>query len=330
MSPLLSRRSRTLVALALSCLLTSFHVHAQKPVKPLRIGFVTPVPQTSREKVFHEELRRLGYVEGRDVVIEYRSAEGKFERLPELVAELVGLKVDVIVARATQAALAGKRATSTIPIVMIGVDDPVKAGLVASLAQPGGNVTGTALLAADVVGKQFQLLREFVPKLSRVSVVWNSANPVFQKRQVAEAQAVAANLGLQLDLVEASSAEQLDRGFAAMGKQRSQAVLVLADVLFGTHAGRIAALASKHRLPTIYGAREFADAGGLVAYGPSYAEAYRVAATFVDRIRKGERPANLPIDQTSKFDLVVNARTAKMLGVAIPQSVRLRADLVID
>jgi putative ABC transport system substrate-binding protein len=303
---------------------------AQRQDKVFRIGFLTPVAQTAREDVFRDELRRLGYVEGRGVIIEYRSANGNFERLPELAAELLRLNVDVIVARATPAALAARNATTTLPIVMIGVDDPVAAGLIATFARPGGNVTGASVMAADAVGKQFQLLRELLPNLSRVTAVWNPANPAFQKRQVAEAIRVAATLGLRLELAEASSPEELDRVFEAMGKKRTQAVLVLADPLYGTHSPRIAQLSLKHRIPTAYAAKEFAEAGGLLAYGPSYSEAYKVAARHVDRIRNGARPGELPVERSTKFDLLVNAKAAKTLGVAIPQAILLRADQVLD
>lgn len=264
------------------------------------------------------------------MVIEYRSADGNFERLPALVAELVGLKVDVIAVRATQAALAAKKGTGTIPIVMIGVDDPVGLGLVASLGRPGGNVTGTATNAVDVVGKQFELVREMLPAAARVSALWNPANPVFQKRQVAEAKSVAAKLRMELQLVEARSAHDLGSAFTAIADQRPHAVVVLGDPLFAAHFAQIAQLALKHRLPAVYGAKEFAEAGGLAGYGPSYAEAHQLAATYVDRIRKGAKPADLPVEQSSKFDLAINAKTAKALGLRIPPPLVLRATEVVE
>ena len=303
---------------------------AQSTAGALRIGYLTPVSQPAREQLFRSELHRLGYTEGRNLVVEYRTAAGDFASLPALAAELAALKVDIIAVRATQAALAAKRAAGTIPIVMIGVDDPVALGLVDSLGRPGSNVTGTASNAVDVVGKQFELLRELLPALSRVSAVWNPANPVFQKRQVAEARAVAAKLGVQLRLAEARSAEELDRAFAAIAEQRPHAVVVLGDPLFATHLARIAKLAAKHRMPTVYGAREFTDAGGLAAYGPSYSDAHRLAAGYVDRIAKGARPADLPVEQATQFDLVINARAARSLGLRIPQSLVLRATEVVE
>ena len=233
------------------------------------------------------------------MVMEYRSADGNFERLPALVAELVGLKVDVIAVRATQAALAAKKGAGAIPSVMIGVDDPVGLGLVTSLGRPGGNVTGTATNAVDVVGKQFELVREMLPSAARVSALWNPANPVFQRRQVAEAK-------------------------------RPHAVVVLGDPLFAAHFSRIAQLALQHRLPAVYGSKEFAEAGGLAGYGPSYSDAYQLAASYVDRIRKGAKPADLPVAQTSKFDLAINAKTARVLGIKIPPPLILRATEVVE
>ena len=321
-------------AAAIICLLaalwTSFACDAQPAAGAFRIGYVTPVAQPAREQLFRQELQRLGYVEGRNMVIEYRSADGNFDRLPALVTELVGLKVDVIAVRATQAALAAQKGAGTIPIVMIGVDDPVSLGLVASLGRPGGNVTGTASNAVDVVGKQFELVREMLPAASRVSALWNPANTVFQKRQVAEARSVAAKLRMEIQLIEARTAQDLDRAFAAMAAQRPHAVVVLGDPLFAAHVARIAQLALKHRLPAVYGAKEFAEVGGLAGYGPSYSDAHQLAANYVDRIRKGAKPADLPVEQTSKFDLVINARTAKILGLRLPPSLVLRATEVVE
>ena len=317
-------------AVVLGGLSVSVSSDAQQPAKTTRVGYLTPISQPAREQVFRQELRRLGYVEGQNIALEYRSANGSFERLPDLAAELVGLKVDIIVAVVTQAALAAKNATGTIPIVMIGVGDPVGAGLVASLARPGGNVTGTSTVAADVVGKQLELLREMLPKVSRVAVLWNPANPVFQKQQVDEAKAAAAKLNVQLQFVEARTPDELDRALAAIAKQRTDALFVLSDPVFGVHVARITDFAAKHRLPTVSGPREYADAGALMTYGPSFPEAFQRAATYVDRILKGTRPADLPVEQPTKFELVINAKTAKALAVRIPQSLVLRADQVVE
>ncbi len=306
------------------------YVAAQSSAGALRLGYLTPVAQPEREQLFRSELQRLGYIEGQNLLVAYRSADGDFARLPALAAELAALRVDIIAVRATQAALAAKRAAGTIPIVMIGVDDPVGLRLVNSLGRPGSNVTGTASNAVDVVGKQFELLRELLPALSHVWAVWNPANPVFQNRQIAEARTVAAKLGVQLRLAEARSPEELDRAFAAIAAQRPHAVVVLGDPLFASHLGRIAKLAAKHAIPSVYGAKEFAEAGGLAAYGPSYSDAYRLAAGYVDRIARGARPGELPVEQATQFDLVINAKAAKSLGLRIPQALLLRATGVVE
>ena len=217
-----------------------------------------------------------------------------------------------------------------IPIVMVGVSDPVGSGLVMNLARPGGNVTGTSSEAADVVGKQLELLLEMLPKVSRVTALWNPANPVPQKQQLEEAKAAAAKLKAQLQLVEARTPDELDQVFAAIAKQRTHALLVLADPIFVVQAARIAGLVNRHRLPAVSGPREFADAGCLMTYGPSYSDGYRLAATYVDRILKGARPADLPVEQPITFELVINLKTAKALGLTIPQSLLLRADQVIE
>ena len=323
-------RGRLLAAVALGILSVPFPSDAQAPVRVFRVGFLTPVSQSAREELFRHELGRLGYVEGQNLAIEYRSADGNFERLPGLAGELVALKADVIVAVVTQAALAARRATSTIPIVMVGVSDPVASGLVTSLARPGGNVTGTSATVADIVGKQLELLREMLPGVSRVAALWNPANPVFQKQQLGETMTAAAALRVQLRLVEARTSDELDRAFTAIAGQRTDALLILGDPMFTLHRARIGELAARRRLPTVSGASEFADAGVLATYGPSFADAYRLAAPYVDRLLKGAKPADLPVERIAKFELVINARTARTLGVTIPQSVAVRAERVIE
>jgi putative ABC transport system substrate-binding protein len=303
---------------------------AQRAGRVPRIGYLTPTSQPAREAAFRDALLRLGHEEGRSIAIEYRSAEARFERLPALAAELAGRDVDVIVAVVTEAALAAQRATRTIPIVMVGVADPVGTGLVASLARPGGNVTGTSAVAADVVGKQLELLDEVLPKASRVAVLWNPANRVFQARQLREARAAATKLRLRLHLVEVRTPDELDGAFAALPRLHPDALLLLNDPLFHPHASRIAALATSQRLPAVSGARDYAEAGILVTYGPDYPEAWRRAATYVDRILNGRRPGELPVEQTTRFELVVNARTARVLGLTIPASVTARADHVVE
>lgn len=303
---------------------------AQRPARITRIGYLTPSSQPAREDVFRRELTRLGHVEGQSLAIEYRSADGNFDRLSGLAGELVSLKVDVLVAVVTQAALAARKATDTIPIVMVGVSDPVGVGLVASLARPGGNVTGTSTLAANVVGKQLESLRELLPGVSRVATLWNPSNAVFQKLQLGEAKAAAAKLKLQLQLFEARTPDQLDRAFASMARPRPDALLILGDPMFGAHWRRIAELAARHRIPAVSSTSDYADAGGLMSYGPNYVEAYRRSATYVDRILKGGRPADLPVEQPTTFELIINTRAAAALGLTIPRSLAGRADRVVE
>ncbi len=279
---------------------------------------------------FRHGLRDLGYVEGQNVVIVARWAEGRFDRLPGLAAELVRENVDVIVSQVTQASLAAKNATRTIPIVMVGVGDPVGAGLVRSLSRPGGNITGTSGVAVAVVGKALQLLTEVVPRISRMAVLWNPANPVFQAQLVSETEAAAQALRVQLQFVEARSPGELDSAFRAISGQGAGAILVLSDPVFTTHRARIVELVAKTRLPAMYGIRDAAEAGGLMSYGPDYAELGRRSATYVDRILKGAKPADLPVEQPTKFELVVNLKTAKALGIAVPPSVLGRANTIIE
>jgi putative tryptophan/tyrosine transport system substrate-binding protein len=306
---------------------TPLAVAAQQRVP--RIGFLIASP-TPNDDVFWQELRRLGYVTDKNISVDYRSADRKFERLADLAAELVRHKVDVIVAVVTQASIAAKQATDTIPIVMVGVSDPVESGLVGSLARPGGNVTGTSTRAADVVGKQLELVHELFPHVTRVAVLWNSANQVFQRQTVNEARGAAAKLRLQLQFFEARDLDELDRAFAAISQERLEAIMVLPDPVFGSHAKVIGDLSIKYRLPVVGGTRLYAKTGVLATYGPDYSESYRRAAAYVDKILKGARPADLPVEQNTKFELVVNAGSARALGVTIPQSVLLRASDVIE
>jgi putative ABC transport system substrate-binding protein len=304
---------------------------AQQPAKIARVGFLLPYSPApdARVEAFRQGLRELGYVEGQNVTIEYRWADGKFEQLPELAADLVRLKVDVIVTAVTQASLAARQATGAIPIVMIGVSDPVGSGLVASLARPGANITGTSSMTAEVVGKQLELLKETVPKLSQVAALWNPANPIFQAIQRKETEVAARALGVQLRILEARGPGDIERAFAAMTSKRTRALLVLGDPVFTSHRKRIADLAVNGRLPTVSGSREFVDAGGLMAYGPSFTEMYRRAAVYVDKILKGTKPADLPVAQPAKFELVINLKTAKQIGLTIPPNVLARANQVI-
>jgi len=303
---------------------------AQQAGKAHRIGFLSlgSGPGSGTE-AFRQGLRELGFVEGRDLIIEYRWAAGKKERLPELAAELVRLKVEVIVTVVTPAAEAAKLATSTIPIVMAAVADPVGSGLVASLARPGGNVTGLALLSTELAGKRLQLVREFVPKATRVAVLalrGTSATKLF----VEEMRGRAQQMGIQLVVQEVNEAGDLPGAFAAMQRERAQALVVQVSPLTADNTERILELGAQHRLPAMYEVRSFVESGGLVSYGPNLPEIFRRAAFYVDRILKGAKPADLPIEQPTKFELVINMKAAKALGLTIPPAILARADHVIQ
>ena len=283
-------------------------------------------------EAFLQGLRDLGYVEGRNVVIEYRYAEGKLERLPALAAELVALKVDVIVAAGTLAALAAKQATRTLPIVFAAAADPVTDGLVTSLARPGGNVTGLSNLAPELVGKRLELLKQAVPGVSRVAVLWQPGGlgERTEKDMLKGADVAARALGVRLQFVEARGPADFDRAFSDMTRARAGALTVLGSPMFFTERRRLVDLAAKNRLPAVYTLREFVDAGGLMSYGPNIADLFRRAATYVDKILKGAKPADLPVEQPTKFELVINLKTAKALGLTIPPSLLGRADEVVQ
>ena len=305
---------------------------AQQVGRVYRVGYLSA---PSRESVargvdaFLRRLRELGWVEGENLVIEYRWAEGKIERLPELAADLVQRKVDVIVAPAGSAALAAKNATSSIPIVMIFPNDPVELGLVASLARPGGNITGTTFTpGAEIFGKQVQILKEAVPHASRLAVLWNPADPE-SSRQVSEVEAAARSLDIRLQRVEARGPEEFDGAFASMARERAEALLVAIGSTFLVHQTRLAELAVKNKLPSMWSYRESVEAGGLIAYSVNMADFVGRAAEYVDRILKGAKPADLPVERPSKFALIINLKTAKALGVTMPQSLLLRADELI-
>ena len=308
---------------------------AQQAVKIARIGFLTPNMAASPPHVreaFLQGLRDLGYVEGRNVVIEYRDAEGKSERFPALAAELVALKVDVIVAPGTPAALAAKQATRTLPIVFPIAGDPVTSGLVTSLARPGGNVTGLSILDPDLVGKCLEQLKQAVPGVSGVAVLWQPGGlgERTDKDMLKGAEVAARALGVRLQFVEARGPEDFDRAFSDMTRARAGALTVLPSTMFLHERRRLVDLAARNRLPAVYPWREAVDAGGLMAYGANIADLFRRAATYVDKILKGAKPADLPVEQLTKFELVINLKTAKALGLTIPQSVLGRADQVIE
>jgi putative ABC transport system substrate-binding protein len=306
-------------------------VRAQDAGKIPRIGYLSPGTKLSLlDRSFLQGLRELGYVEGKNILIEYRFAGGKFKRLPAMAAELVQLDVDVIVARVTQASLAAKAATKTIPVVMLGVSDPVGSRLVTSLARPGGNITGTSSQTAEVQGKSLELLKEIVPKLSRVAVLWNPANPIFQAQMLKATKRAAGVLGLQLREFGARNPNEFDNAFAAIINARVDALMVFGDPTLVAHKARIINFAARHHLPAIYGTEDHAEAGGLITYAPDYAAQFRRGAFYVDKILKGTKPADLPVEQPTKFELAINLKTAKALGLQIPPALLIRADKVIE
>jgi len=312
-------------------LLTACLVEAQQPGKAPRIGFLSPFSPSATAiwlQAFRQGLQDLGWVEGKTISIEYRYAEGRNDRLPDLAADLVRLKVDILVTSVTPDALAAKSATKTIPIVMAAAGDPVASGLVDSLARPGGNITGLSQMNPDLAGKRLELLKEIVPKISRVAVFWN---PQDQMSTISwnELQPPARSLGVQLYSIEIRSSSDFDKAFEDATMARVGALAIMPAPVFVTNLNRIADLAAKSRLPSIFHVKEFVDSGGLVAYGTDRSELFRRAAIYVDKILKGTKPADLPIEQPTKFELMINLKTAKQIGVTIPPSVLYRADKVI-
>lgn len=295
----------------------------QPAARVYRIGLISPTPPIqSLRDAFRQQLRELGYVEGRNVVFEERDADGKVDRLPGLLAELIGLKVDVIVAGSTVSVLAAKRATTTIPIVFSSVFDPVGSGIVTSLARPGGNVTGVAIGASGegMGGKWVQLVKDVSPGVSHVAVLWNSTNRS-SGIYVREAQAAAQALKMKVDLVDAQNTADLDQALAAIGASGAQALIVTNDPFFHASLTQLVQFAASKRVPAVYFSRRFVDAGGLIGYGANFEDSVRRSAVYVDRIFKGAKPADLPVEQPTEFELVVNLKTARELGLAIPQRV---------
>ena len=319
---------------AAAVLLLAAPAAAQRPEAVHRLGLLLPGSSgtaTTRVLVdaFRNGLRELGWIEGRNVSIEYRFAEGKQDLLPELAAELVRLRVELIVVEGTPAIGAAKNATATIPIVMTTVSDPVRLGFIASFARPGGNVTGLTLLNEELNAKRIELLKELMPGVSRVAVVWNAANPG-SARSVEQTRSAARSLDIQLHAVEVRAPDELDGAFAAVARAGSTALLTISDGMFHNQRARIVGLAARSRLPAFFPEPEFVEAGGLIAYGPSVPANFRRAASYVDRILRGAKPGELPVEQPAKFELVINLRTAKTLGLTIPPSLLLRADRVIE
>ncbi len=322
------------LAAAVLLLAGSVAVHAQPAARVHRIGYVSPTslnPSNPQFDAFRQGLRELGYVEGKNVIVEARFAEGRFERLPELVAELIGLKVDVLVAGSPVGAVAAKKASTSVPIVFAGVGDPVASGLVASLARPRGNITGVAVGAGGAAfgEKWVELLKEALPDVSQVAVLANRSNPT-NTPNLKGVEAAAQTVKVKLDILDAGNATELDRALAAIEASRAQAIIVTSDPFLLDKRVALVQFAASKRLPAIYFFKLFADAGGLMSYGASLEESYRRAATYVDRILKGAKPADLPIEQPTRFELVINMKTARALGLKIPQSLLLRADHVIE
>jgi putative tryptophan/tyrosine transport system substrate-binding protein len=327
-------RRREFITLVGSAAAWPLALRAQQVGKVPRIGYLSPGSASPGPLAYHDEfqrgLRELGYIEGRNIVIEYRFAEGKFDRLDQLAAELVRLNVDVIVSVVTQASLAAKNATNTIPIVIVSVADPVGAGLVASLARPGANATGTSAMTSEVIGKSLALLKQTVPIVSPLAVLWNPNNVTYQGQILRETKMAAGKLGVELQTFGVRAPDEFDRTFAAITSARAASLLVLPDPLFSAYTARIAELADKSRLPAMYGLKEDVAAGGLLAYGPKYADLYRRAASYVDKILKGAKPADLPVEQPTAFEFIINLKTARALGLAIPPGVLAIADEVIE
>ena len=301
----------------------------QQQAKVSKIGWLSArATSNSGQEVIVRMLRDLGYVESKNIAFEYRYANNQLDRFPALADELVRLKVDVLLTPGTPGALAFKNATKTIPILFLDVTDPVAAGLVDSLARPGGNITGFSSIEAVLAGKRLELLKEAVPKISRVAVLWNPHDPS-SAQQWKESQVAARELGLQLHSMEVGSADQLESAFKKANQVRSSALFVISSALAFSNQNRIAGLAIKYRLPAIYTRRDFVDSGGLISYGSDQAERLRRAAAMVDKILKGTKPADIPVEQPTKFELVINLKAAKQIGVTIPPNVLARADKVI-
>jgi putative ABC transport system substrate-binding protein len=304
---------------------------AQQPTKIPSIGYLTsPLlsANAARVEAFHQGLRELGYVEGKNIVIEWRSAEGKLDRAPALAAELVRLKVDVIVTGGPQSTRAAKEATITIPIVMAFDNDPVGNGFVASLARPGGNITGLSTLYPEISGKQLELLKEIVPRLSRLAVFGNSTHPG-NAQALKETELAAGALAVQLQYLDVRDPKDIETAFRAASKGRADAVLVLENAVLTSHRKQLVELAVKSRLPAIYPQTEYMEAGDLIYYGTNTADLFRRAATYVDKILKGAKPADLPVEQPTKFEFIINLKAAKQIGLTISPNVLARADKVI-
>jgi putative ABC transport system substrate-binding protein len=326
------RRRDFIVRVGATAVAWPLAARAQTPRKIARIGYLSPGSRTVSAhlvEAFLQGLRELDYVEGQTFAMEYRWGEGQIERLPELAVELVRLEPDVVVATTSAAVQATMNATRTIPIIMAGGGDPVGLGLVASLARPGGNVTGPSVMNTEVVSKRVQMLKEIVPELRRVAVLVNFVNPI-HALFMQETESTARMLGLELQAIEVHGPEDFEAAFAAATEGKAGALVAFDDSLTLQYRSRIVALAAASRLPTMYGYREFPDEGGLISYGANLSAPYRLAAKYVDKVLKGAKPADLPVEQPSKFELVINLKTATALGLTIPPALLARADEVIE
>jgi putative ABC transport system substrate-binding protein len=321
-----------LVSLGAMLLALCLSAEAQQPKKVPRIGYLSatsPSVNPTRIEAFRQGLRELGYVEGKNIIIDWRYADGKLDRLRELAAELVRLKVDVIVTGGPTTTPAVKEATTTIPIVMGYDNDPVGSGFVASLARPGGNITGLSALSPELSGKRLELLKEIIPRLSRVAVLGTSTQPG-NAQALREVELAAGAFGVKLQYLDVRDLKDIETAFRAASKGRADAMLVLSSAVLNSHRIEVADLTVKNRLPAVYGQPQYVEDGGLLSYAPSFTDLFRRAATYVDKILKGAKPADLPVEQPTKFEFVINLKTAKALGLTIPQSLLLRADEIIQ
>jgi putative ABC transport system substrate-binding protein len=330
----MNKRRKLVLAIGANVLAVPLASFAQQRSKVGRVGFLSarsrPVSLDSDEYGgFPQGMRELGYVEGKNLVIDWRYAEGKYERLPELLAELIRLKVDVIVAPGSPVISAVQKAGTNVPIVVVNAQDPVGSGLIKSLARPGGNITGLSSLAVDIGPKHLEMLLGMVPKLTRVAILVNFDNPSHSVT-LKNIQAAAQKVNARIFPVDARTAPEIEKAFSAMTRAKAEGVIVARDALFVQQARQIAELTTKNRLPAISGIREYMEAGGLIIYGPNSTDSFRRAATYVDKIFKGAKPGDLPVEQPTRFELIVNMKTAKALGIAIPQSILVRADKVIE